>query len=154
MLASSPAIIRMFFRPSSTTCTTWESFTESRLQNGGITFCCTRYSTWTMKKIMCFQHCASYKRLHVQRFSDHLKSHYTYLIFSPTYCQIANCPSSFLLCSKVPLKKSSLKSVWKHLSNLLLKITDSSCQIYKKRMTTCIADSLTDLSQLVYDHRD
>lgn len=58
---------------------------------------------------MCFQHWASYKWLHVQHFSDHLKSHYTYLIFSPTYCQIANCPSSFLLCSKVPLKKNLIK---------------------------------------------
>lgn len=90
-------------------------------------------------------------------FQCQLKSQYIYLIFSPTYCQIANCPSSFLLCSKVPLKNkinSSLKSAWKHLSSLLLKTTDSSCQIYKKRMTTCIADSLTDLSQLVYDHRD
>lgn len=92
----------------------------------------------------------------MQHFSDSLKSHNTYLIFSPTYCQIANCPSSFLLCPEVPLKNkinSSLKSAWKHLSNLL-KITNSSCQIYKKRMTTCIADSLTDLSQLVYDHGD
>ncbi len=28
-----------------TTWTTWESFTDSRLQKGGITFCCTKYST-------------------------------------------------------------------------------------------------------------
>lgn len=47
VLASSPAMMRMFFRPSRTTCTTWESFTDSRLQKGGITFCSTRNSTYT-----------------------------------------------------------------------------------------------------------
>jgi len=50
-LASSPAMMRMFFRPSRTTCTTWESFTDSSLQKGGITFCSTRNSTYTKPHI-------------------------------------------------------------------------------------------------------
>ena len=47
VLASSPAIMKIFLRPSRTTCTTWESFTDSRLQNGGMTFCSTKNSTYT-----------------------------------------------------------------------------------------------------------
>lgn len=50
VLASSPAMMRMFFSPSRTTWTTWESFTDSRLQKGGITFCCTKYSTCQLQQ--------------------------------------------------------------------------------------------------------
>lgn len=47
VLASSPVMMRMFFRPSRTTWTTWESFTDSRSQKGGMTFSWTRNSTYT-----------------------------------------------------------------------------------------------------------
>lgn len=44
--ASSSAIFRILLRPSRTTCTTWASFTVSRLQNGGITCFSIRCATW------------------------------------------------------------------------------------------------------------
>lgn len=43
--ASSSAIFRILLRPSRTTCTTWASFTVSRLQNGGITCFSIRWAT-------------------------------------------------------------------------------------------------------------
>lgn len=44
--ASSSAILRILLRPSRTTCTTWASFTVSKLQNGGITCFSIKCATW------------------------------------------------------------------------------------------------------------
>lgn len=132
--ASSSAIFRILLRPSRTTCTTWASFTVSRLQNGGITCFSIRCATWRRHRDALsithrvkkehFTHQWKWLSLKQQILWSHFSSMFTelpyhwlpisctlfmclgeaYLIFPPAYCQVTDGPGCFFLSAKVTLK--------------------------------------------------
>lgn len=99
--ASSSAILRILLRPSRTTCTTWASFTVSRLQKGGITCFSMRCATWRGHRQVVG---LTQKLWWVQTVKTKKTLKNVYLILPSTYCQVTDGPGGFFLSAKVSLK--------------------------------------------------